>query len=199
MKQVKIEVFPRTETGSGAVSRLRKSGRIPAVIYGESGVRDLSLDTMRFKMIWKEIAHVTALLELHEAGKEETQYAIIQDVQRNAVSDAFVHIDFKEVVRGKPMEANVTLRPVGLAFGVKNEAGVLEQHLHEIHVRCRPRDLPEFIEVDVSGLHNGDSLHVRDMPALEGVDILTDGNLVIAAVAGAGGPVEAAAEEPGKA
>jgi large subunit ribosomal protein L25 len=195
MKQVKVEVSPREEVGSGAVTRLRKSGRIPAVLYGESGVRTLSLDTAKFKMLWKEIAHVTALLELAEPGKEETQYAIIQDVQRDAVSDAFLHIDFKEVVRGKPMEAHVALRLIGIPFGVKNEAGVLEQQQHEIYVRCRPRDLPEFIEVDVTALHNGDSLHVREMSAPEGVDILTDGDIVIAAVAGAGGPAEADTEE----
>ena len=184
MKQVKLNVQAREATGSGSSRRLRQAGQIPAVLYGESGTRHLSIARIEFRNLWKEVGHVTALVEVTQDGAD-AMFSVIKDAQRDPLTGEFVHIDFREVQRGKPMEAEVAVRVVGEADGVRNQGGVLEQHLHEVEVRCRPRDLPEFIRADVTNLRVGDSLHVRELPALEGVTYLSDPDLVVAAVAGA--------------
>jgi len=195
MKQITINVEARSGVGRSANRRLRGNGKIPAVVYGESGVESLQIDAHQFALAWRKIAGSAALLELHTEGKEENKYAIIQDAQRDARSDAFVHVDFKEIVRGKDMEASIPVHAVGISNGVKNFGGVLELPTSELSVRCRPRDLPEFIEVDVTNLGIGDSIHLRDLTPPEGVTFLDDDSIVVAACVGSSGGREAAAAE----
>lgn len=195
MKQVALNVKSREAVGTAAVKRLRAAGQIPAVIYGESGVHSLSVDSVQFKQAWRKIAGSAALLELHLDGAEESTFAIIKEYQRDPRRDTFEHIDFLEIVRGKDMEAEIPVHTKGTANGVKNQQGVLEVHAHELTVRCRPRDLPEFIEVDVTALSVGDSLHVRDLPAIEGVTFTDDADIVVAACVGSSAGASGASEE----
>lgn len=194
MKQVSLNVKSRTEKGRNASKRLRGAGSIPAVIYGESGVRDLSVSQKEFSLAWRSVVGRAALIELHLDGAEESTFAIIQETQRNPRTDAFQHIDFKEVVRGKDMEAEIPVIAKGVSPGVKN-GGILEFHAETLTVRCRPRDLPEAIAVDVTQMQIGDSLHVRDLPAAEGLTILSDDDLVVVACVGSSGGASAAADE----
>lgn len=198
MKQVALNVKTRDAVGSSAVKRLRATGVIPAVIYGESGAHNLSVDADQFKLAWRKIAGSATLLELHLDGAEETTFAIIKDYQRNPRRDHFEHLDFQEVVRGKDMEADIPVHSKGVANGVKNQQGVLEINAHELTVRCRPRDLPEFIEVDVTALSVGDSLHVRDLPAVEGVKFVDDPDLVVVSCVGSSSGASGAVEEEGE-
>lgn len=202
MKQVALNVKTRDAIGSSAVKRLRAAGQIPAVIYGESGAHPLVVDGTQFAQAWRTMAGSVSLIELHLDGAEETTFAIIKELQRDPRRDVFNHIDFFEIVRGKDMEAEIPVHTRGTAFGVKNEQGVVEINAHELTVRCRPRSLPEFIEVDVSALKVGESLHVRDLPAIEGVTFVTDEDLVVVSCVGSSagasgvpeGEVEGAAE-----
>src|SRR5690606_16217197 len=116
----------RVHLGRSASRQSRVSGSIPAVIYGESGVKHLSVSSNAFKLAWREVAGRAALIELHFDGEEESHFAIIQEVQRDACTDSFKHIDFKEVVRGHEMEAKIPVRTRGISPGVKNLGGVLE-------------------------------------------------------------------------
>lgn len=201
MKQVALNVKTRDAVGSTAVKRLRAEGLIPAVIYGESGVRHLQISADEFFLAWRKIAGRASLLELHTDGAEESTFAIIKEYQRNPRNDRFEHIDLLEIVRGKEMEADIPVHPVGAAFGVKNQQGVLEVHAHELGVRCRPRDLPEFISVDVTALKVGESLRVADLPAIEGVTMTNDKDLVVVSCvghsAGSGGEEAGEAAEEG--
>lgn len=187
MKQVALNVKTRDSVGSTAVKRLRAAGLIPAVIYGESGVHHLQVAADEFSMAWRKIGGRATLLELHTDGAEDSTFAIIKDYQRNPRTDRFEHIDLLEIVRGKEMEADIPVHPIGTAFGVKNQQGVLEVHAHELGVRCRPRSLPEHIEVDVSALKVGDSLKVAELPAIEGVTYTDDADLVVVSCVGASG------------
>ncbi len=182
MKQVTLNVSSRDAIGRVASRRLRAEGNIPAVIYGESGVRHLSVARSDFRRLWKEIAGRTALVELIDG--ENKMLSIIQDTQRDPRSDSFEHIDFKEIQRGKEMIADVAIRVVGASYGVRNEGAIQETQIHEVRVRCRPRHLPEVIEVDVTELRLGDVVHVRDLPALEGVTYLDDPDIPVVAIAG---------------
>lgn len=171
MKQINLNVANREAVGGNSANRYRKEGKIPAVIYGESGCKNLLVDAKEFSVVAKEILGKAALLEIHFADGTESRYAILKEVTRDPLKDNVEHIDFKEVVRGKPMDAVIPLHFEGEAEGVKNENGILEINLHEVPVRCRPRDLPEFIKVDISKMHVGDILTISGLALPEGVEI----------------------------
>ena len=146
MKQLSLKVQTREETGRKAARQIRNAGQLPAVVYGESGTRHLQIKQTDFLSVWKQTLNSTAFIELQEDGRDPT-LSLIQEVQRHACNDQFFHIDFREIVRGKPINASVSLHIVGESIGVANFGGILETHTHEVEVRCRPSQMPEFIEV----------------------------------------------------
>ncbi|HXI75393.1 MAG TPA: 50S ribosomal protein L25, partial [Pyrinomonadaceae bacterium] len=104
------------------------------------------------------------------------------DRQIDPVRSRLIHADFKRLVKGEKIEATVPLRLVGEPIGVREGAGVLEQIIREVEIRCEPRDIPEHLDVDVTNLGVHDVLHVSDIPTSEGVEILTSADTVIATV-----------------
>lgn len=171
MKQINLNVANRAMVGGLTSNRYRKEGKIPAVIYGESGNKNLLLDERGFESIAKEVVGKAVLFEIHFDDGTESHFAVLKEVSRNSLTGRVMHVDFKEVVRGKPMNAVVPLHFVGEAEGVKNENGVIDINLHEVHVRCRPRDLPEFITVDISPMHVSETLFLGELKLPEGVEI----------------------------
>jgi large subunit ribosomal protein L25 len=194
MKQITLNTKTRANLGRTASRHLRQNGVVPAVIYGESGSKNLALDNHEFAMAYRNIAGSAALIELKMDGDAESHYAIIQELQRNTRTDAFVHIDFKEVVRGKDMEADIPVRTRGISDGVRNYGGVLEIGAHTLRVRCRPRHLPEAIVIDVTALGIGKSVHLAQIEAPEGVTFLDEPELVVLGCVGASGGSSGAAE-----
>ncbi len=180
MKDYTLKVSLREQTGRGPARRLRKSGQIPAVLYGRSGNKSLSLDRTEFLDLWNEVRGSTSLIQLVEESGEEVR-GLVQDYQRNPITDIFEHIDFKEIPAGVEMQARVRVHVVGEAIGVKSELGLLDIHLHEIGVKCFPRDLPRFVEVDVTDLHAGGSIRVSDLTAVENVAFTDDSDMAIIA------------------
>lgn len=185
MKQVTLNVSSREDFGRSASRNLRQGGVVPAVIYGESGVRHLALEAHAFQMAYRSFAGRAALLELKVEGHEESTFAIIQELQRNPRTDAVVHVDFKEIVRGREMEADIPVEARGTPIGVRNYGGVLEISMYTLRVRCRPRNLPESIVIDVTDLQIGHSLHLSDLTPPEGVTFLDDPEFVVVACVGA--------------
>lgn len=168
MKQLTLPVSERKESGSTAVRRLRRSGQIPAVVYGKSGVRSLQVNRADFHNIWRVTSDGAALIEIHDkaGGKVLT---VIQEIQRNPITDAFLHIDFHEVSTDEKLTISVPIHLTGEAVGVKNEGGILEVHLHDVEISCFPRDLPDCIELEVTELRIGESLHISHLPTLQNV------------------------------
>jgi large subunit ribosomal protein L25 len=180
MKQIKLSVNGRNETGRGPARRLRASGNVPAVLYGKHiEPVSLVLNSGELSRLLKETAGAAALVELVQEGKEPT-LSVVQEVQRNPVTDQIVHIDFHEVSAQEEMETHVNIHLIGEAFGVKNQNGLVDFVTHQIDVRCLPKNLPSFVEVDVSGLKVGESIHVKELPKYEGVTYLADADHVIA-------------------
>lgn len=171
MKQINLKVAVRDQLGSGSAGRYRRQGKIPAVIYGESGSKNLIVDEKEFSVVAKQVIGKAALLEVHFEDGSESQFAVLKEVVREPLTDKVEHIDFKEVVRGKPMDAVIPLHITGEADGVKNGGGIIDVIVHEVNVRCRPRDLPEFITVDVTDLQVGQSVMISDIKLPEGVEI----------------------------
>ncbi len=180
MDKITLSVSPRETAGSSASGRLRREGRVPAVVYGASGTRNVSVERGPFLKVWRQ-AGQSSIVNISDGSKDEMM-TLIQDVQRDPLSGDFVHIDFLELTKGHAITANIPLHVSGNPVGVHQGGGVLDIQLHEVEVRCLPMDLPHQIDVDVSGLDLGESLHIRDLPVLKGVEYVGDAEQPVAGV-----------------
>ncbi len=168
-----LNVTPRVGTGRSASRRLRKMDRVPAILYGKhTAPVTLSIDGPEFTRLVKVIGDNAALIELK--GARNDTLSILQEVQRDAMTDRFLHVDLHEVKADEKMEINVPVHISGESTGVKNEAGVLEFVSHTLRIRCLPKDLPAFIDVDVTELHVGQTTHIGELKAVPGVTFLGD-------------------------
>tara|TARA_Y100001968_G_C19429976_1_gene756444 strand:+ start:2064 stop:2765 length:702 start_codon:yes stop_codon:yes gene_type:complete len=185
----KIEVTKRGSVGRGHCRRLRNNGRIPIIFYGKERNESYSLAEPDFRSLEKVAG--TSLVEL-EPDEGEASLALIKDVQRDPCTDAVLHIDFIEVTRGQELQTKVPLVIVGEAEGVKVEGGIIDIMVREVEVRCRPSVLPSEIEIDVSELNLGDSLHISALTEIEGVTYIGDDDLTLVSCVGtASGRAEA--------
>lgn len=178
MKQYKLNVKSRDGLGRGPARRLRNAGLIPGIIYGKGENLPISIDAVEFRTLMRAKGSAAALVELAIEGGA-VKLAIIKDYQRNALSQKVVHIDILEVDPNVEMTTVIPVRTKGEAVGVLTENGTLEV-VSSITVRCLPKNLPEFIEVDVSELHAGSSIHIDALPAIEGVAFPANQNPTVA-------------------
>jgi large subunit ribosomal protein L25 len=192
MSQVVLSAKNRQGTGSQEARRIRRSGRIPAVLYGRSGQAvSIDLDAKEFISGVKNISESTIVkVEIDGKGHD----AFVKDTQRNITDGNILQVDFYEVESGAALRARVSLHITGNPIGVR-EGGILEFPLHEIEVECLPKDLPERIEVDVSELKVNQSIHVRDIALGEGVRVISGADQVVALVKFAKAEAAAPAEE----
>lgn len=181
MRKIQLAVEKRDCCGTTACGRLRKQEVIPAVVYGPSGVEPLQVLKPDFRKMMLEKGEGAALIELK--GTSKTRLSLLQATQRNPRTDAYLHIDFREVDPKKPMVAKAPLKFVGDPVGVRDEGGVLDVVRHNVNVTCLPDDLPEYIEVNINDLHLDQTIHVKDLPQLKGVSYKTSlTELVVACV-----------------
>lgn len=179
MKKIRLVVEKREVSGSKASGRLRRSGYIPAVVYGHSGVKQLQILTPEFRKMMLEKGEGVAFIEL--VCGDETTLAMLQAEQRDPRKDNYLHLDFKEIAADRPMLANVPLRFIGEPIGVKEGGGLLDIARHTVAVSCLPDSLPEFIELDISGLNLGASIHTKNLPTLKGITYKTPADDVVVA------------------
>jgi large subunit ribosomal protein L25 len=150
------------------VRKLKAAGSVPAVIYGAKDKPEtLQVSKREINAMLSHAAGENILVELEIAGK--SRLALVQEVQHAPLGGAILHIDFHAVSMDEVIEADVPLEPTGIANGVKNMGGLLEQNLRSIAIECLPRDLPDLITVDVSALNIGDAIHVREIQLPSGV------------------------------
>ncbi|MDR2776560.1 MAG: 50S ribosomal protein L25 [Puniceicoccales bacterium] len=173
MKHLKLLVAKRHEFGRGSMKRLRASGKVPAVVYGHSGTTALTVDEKELKALLKEKGHSASLIDIEVEG-DAIHLSDIADIQRDPVTDKFLHIDFHEVSQSEKMTTVVPLEFSGEAVGVKQSGGILDIVRHEVTVRCLPADLPSSIRVDISTLDIGTIVHLSDLVAPGGVELLGD-------------------------
>src|SRR6266513_1749334 len=167
-KQVKLTAERRTATGRSAVRKLNAMGVVPAIIYGAKDKAEaLQVSRRDISAVLSHAAGENILVELDVAGK--SRLALVQEVQHAPLGNAILHVDFHAVSMDEKIQAEVPLEPSGIANGVKNFGGLLEQSLRYLPIECLPRDLPDRITVDVSNLNIGDSIHVRDIKLPDGV------------------------------
>jgi large subunit ribosomal protein L25 len=198
MEQKTLGAESRDKLGKGESGRLRRRGRIPAVIYGHQEPLAVSVDAHEFDTKFHHISEST-IIRLAVGGQERE--VLIRDFQEDAVGGQITHIDFYEVDKTRVLRTHVRVELTGAPVGVK-EGGLLEHFVHEVEVECLPASLPEKIVLDVNELRLGKSLHVRELPPVEGVRILNSPEQVVCAVVHkrleVEKPVEAAAPAEGE-
>ncbi|MDR2142802.1 MAG: 50S ribosomal protein L25 [Treponema sp.] len=179
MSKVIFKARNRSESGSVAARRLRKAGRVPAVIYGRKGSPvAIDLDSGEFVNGIKGISEST-IVSVDIDG--QVHDAFVKNTQRNIMDGNILHVDFYEVEGNTPLRARVALRIHGNPAGVR-EGGILETPLHDIEVECLPKDLPERLDVDIAELKVNQSIHVRDLNLGSGVRLISNPDQVVALV-----------------
>jgi len=196
MKRQTLEAFKREELKKGASGRLRRSGRIPAVIYGSKAPVTIAVQQNEFEKKFHSVSENTIITI--ELGKEKHD-VLVKDYQEDTLKGKITHIDFYEIEQGKVLRTNVPIHIEGVPAGVK-EGGLLEERLYEIEVECLPKDIPEYFELNVEGLNIGDTVHVSDIEIPEGVKALSSDDLAVVTIVTQKQeilPEEAAGEEEG--
>jgi large subunit ribosomal protein L25 len=174
MKQALVlNVAPRAQTGRSASRRLRKVNRVPAILYGKhTSPEKLAVDGPEFTRLLKAIAGRALIIELARSDQGEKALSFLQEIQRDPITDKYLHVDLQEVKANEKFEIRVAVQPQGEAFGVKNQSGVLEVVTPQVRIRCLPKDLPEAILVDVTELKVGETIKVGELKAVPGVEFL---------------------------
>jgi len=175
-----LKIAERNSFGSRNARRLRRSGAVPAVIYGRGG-NELNVSVVE-KEFMDEIGYSTSsgIIDL-KMGRKSPVTAIVKDVQWDILSDRPVHIDFLRVSADQIVSIPVHVHLESIPEGVKM-GGVLEQALHEIIIKVRAKDIPSSITVDVAALEVGDTMHLSDLTLPEGMSLDMTGDLVVASV-----------------
>ena len=194
-----LDATIRTDLGKGASRRLRHEGKVPAILYG-AGEEPVSITLEHNKVIQAQEfeAFYSHVLTINVEGKKVE--ALVKDMQRHAYKPKVTHIDFQRVVAGQALQTNVPLHFINeeSADSIKIEGGHAEHHVNDIEISCLPKDLPEFIEVDLSNVALGQTLHISDITLPKGVESVDlgkgdDHDLAVVTVKAAKGP--AASEE----
>jgi large subunit ribosomal protein L25 len=181
-KEYKVQAQLRSGRGKNDARRARRDGMVPITVYGGGGETVAAVAPLRelAAILRSESGRNTIFtIELDGAGASEVMF---HDRQIDPIKGRLIHADLTRLVKGQKIEVTVPLHLVGEPIGVKEKQGVLEQIIREIEIKCEPRDIPDALDVDVSNLDVHDVLHVSDIPVAEGVEILTDAEIVIATV-----------------
>src|SRR4030081_2765436 len=177
-KQVKLKAEHRTAIGRSGVRKLKAHGIIPAIIYGaKDKPQALQLPARDISAMLSHASGENILVELEIDGEKSKRTALVQEIQHSPVGGDVLHVDFHAVSMDQNIQADVPLEAAGVANGVKNFGGLLEQNLRSLTIECLPRDLPDVLIVDVSALNIGDSIHVRDIALPKGVTTKTQPDL----------------------
>ena len=193
---MKVVAFPRKEQGSGASRRLRSAGQTPGIIYGGTTAPvNIALDHNALYHALKKEAFHSSILDLEIDGK--TEQVLLRDFQVHAYKQLVLHVDFQRVDASQKIHVKVPLHfsNAEVSPAVKLHSAVIGHVLSDLDISCLPKDLPEFVEVDLSGLDVGQSIHVNDLKLPAGVSNVFHGdNPTVATASIPAGKVEAEAE-----
>ena len=178
----KLQAEPRQDSGKSVTRKMRAAGRIPAVVYGHGEpTRLLSVDAHELELLFNRVHWENTLIELTIKGERTPVRTLVREVQSHAYKPLVVHVDFQQIHAGERVHVSVPIRLSGNPPGVK-AGGVMMQTETDLDIRCTPDNIPEFIEVDVSALEIGDSVHLRDIALPEGVEPDIDADRTICSV-----------------
>ena len=192
----KLQAKVREGTGKGVARKMRAAGRVPAVVYGPDGdAQSVSVDAHEALTLFGGISVENTIVSLEIEGQKSPVDTLVREVQMHPFKPNLLHLDFYKVTKGQTLQVQVPLHFEGTPAGVRLSSGILEQHVHDIEVRCVPSKIPDHLEIDVTNLELGESLHVSDLKVPEGVEILTEGDRTLCIVVLPRGAVSDEAEE----
>ncbi len=181
MSTVALNALVRTENGKGAARKIRQAGNIPSVIYGHGREpQSLLTNARETERLLKGIATSATVIELSIDGK--VARTLIREIQRHPFKRHIMHIDFQELVVGETVTMRCPIAYVGIPDGVRHEGGLLDQIMHELHIEVDPSNIPNHIDVDVSGLKLGKSMHVSDLTLPAGIKVMDDAHMTVCVV-----------------
>jgi large subunit ribosomal protein L25 len=196
MAEVTLEVTRREQTGKEIAKKLRRDGKVPAVVYG--GHKEpvaITVDRKAVSELVQKSEHgVRSVFLLKMAGTDQQRHAMIKDITIDPISRKMEHIDFVRVLMDEKVKVTVPVHVTGTAKGVK-EGGLLDFQVRELHVECLPNAIPDSIDVDVTPLEGHDYYRVKDLKLPEGVKVLDDAERVVVGVTHARAEVSEAAAE----
>ena len=193
MAEVTLEVARREKSGKEIAGKLRREGKIPAVVYG--GHREavpIVVDRKAVSELIQKSQHgVRSIFLLKMTGTDQQRHAMIKDIQLDPITRRMTHIDFVRVVMDEVVRVTIPVHHVGTAIGVK-EGGLLDFQVRDLHVECLPTAIPDTIDVDISNLGVHQYIRIADLTLPEGVKVLDDPERVVVGVTVARAEVEAA-------
>lgn len=179
MREIPITVQRRHEIGKGVARQIRMAGKIPGVVYGpETDPIPVSVEEREFRTAMRH-ASSGSILNLSLDGKETK--AVLRELQRDPVTSRVLHIDFHAISMNKPIHVAIPIHFVGSPVGVKVDGGIMQATMREIEISCLPVNIPEHLEVDVSELRIGDSIHVSNV-SIPNATILADAQRTIVVI-----------------
>jgi large subunit ribosomal protein L25 len=197
MERISIQAEKREGQGKGSARTLRRAGKVPAVLYRAGKAQSIQLGRKELSKLINTVAGDQVMVDLQFADGEK-KLALLKDYQVDPIRSELLHTDFFEVSLTENVRVSVHVTTKGEPIGVKRDGGILQHPIREIMIECLPDKIPGKIEIDISKLEVGQSLHVSDLKLEEGVKILTDThevivNIVAPAVEEAAPAAEAAA------
>ncbi len=200
MAEVTLEVSRREAIGKETAKKLRRDGKVPAVVYG--GHREpvaITVDRKSVSELIQKSEHgIRSVFLLKMAGSDQQRHAMIKELTIDPISRRMMHIDFVRVIMDENVKVTVPVHVTGTARGVK-EGGLLDFQVRELHVECLPNAIPDSIDVDVTPLEGHDYFRIKDLKLPEGVRVLDDPERVVVGVTHAkveAEPAEGATAEP---
>ena len=179
MKAISLAASPRTLIKTTGSKKVRQGGGLPGVVYGNGEPQTVELEAKQFGKAVKSTGAKNFLVELEIEGKKSM--ALVQDIQRNPLTNMFIHVDFKRLTKDSVVTAQVPLRPLGTPEGAKL-GGVMLTPMHTITLKGRPADIPESLEPDVSHLEVGQSVYLEDLALPKGVTAIGSPRALVIAV-----------------
>ncbi len=183
MQNLSLNVQTRNEKGKNACNRIRSAGFIPAVMYSHGTAQQLQVPSKEFSKMFKGHISESVLINLvfTDKGADNTHQVFIKDYQRDPVTDQIWHLDFYKVTLGEKIHTKVPVEVTGTPKGVRM-GGILEIIERELEIECLPREMPEKINVDVTNLNMGESIHIKDLTIGSSIKFLSDPDRVIVTV-----------------
>jgi large subunit ribosomal protein L25 len=172
MANVKLTAEPRDGSGKNDNNKLRASGKIPAVVYGHGeATRSVAIDAHETELLFSKIHVENTVISLSIGGEKGAVKTLVREVQKHPSRGHVLHVDFYQIHAGEMVHIQIPLSFVGTSVGVKN-GGMLQHTMDELDIRVSADNIPERLEVDVTDLEVGDSVHVRDLKVPAGVEVL---------------------------
>src|SRR5260370_5014917 len=179
MEMRELTIRKRDGIGKGPAKRLRRSGQVPATLYGGAAAVNIAVTPKDILRLIHGHEGSTQLFRVTFEGGKDGKMAIIRDMQFDPVSENLIHVDLQEVAMERAIQVSVAIHHVGESIGVKDTSGILEMVLREVRVSCLPGNIPEFLEADVTNLNIHDVLTVKDLKVPDGVRVLNDPNQAV--------------------